>query len=462
MSNSLPDNRVGIEELDPAISARVSLFLAGGILVSLAGLFGGMQYVILAIALGLAVLVIRKPEEAISAGWLFMLAAMTFLPATGRFHYIDAQTEGIDWQQYYWALGSLIIVLAGLYSVGWSRLSRSPAAVKAFFLVAVVSAIFGFFRGNDASYVIRQLYGSVLFVWYFAIANAAGDEELVFRRVKTFGVMVAFAFFVYYVTAFPQWGFHKEDTSLPIQMGILATLLFVKGVVERRASWILPSGMLVAASFLLFFRNILLTFCFGAALAVAMSTTSRTRRLVCFIVAGLILLPSVLPFGAQYVLDVLADKVPGVYDILPEGTQSSATLMDRSIQIGAAGLVLLRSPILGGGMGTEVSWDSELGSRDERYLDNGWAYLMAKMGAAGILSFGWLLFIVARCMSRQTLAISISLTAILTIVMFSEPAPFQFTMSPIVGALAGLMYARKHGRTGVLLGPLHPQGSPNS
>jgi len=403
-----------------------------------------MQYVIIALALGLAILVARKPEESVPAGLLFMLAAMTLLPARARFHYVDSQTIGIDWQQYYWAAGSLIIALAALYGVGLSALLRAPASLKVFLLVAIASAIFGFFRGNEISYVIRQLYGSILFVLYFVIAGVAGDEELLFRRLKTFGILIAVAFFVYYASVFNEWGFHKEDTSLPIQMGVFATLLCVKGLIEKRLSWITSSGVLFIASFLLFFRNILLTFFFAATLALAMQSTSRMRRLFCFAVAALILLPSVFPSGAQFAADLLEEKAPRLYNLLPEGTRDAKTLMDRNIQFVAGAALLLQSPVLGGGMGAELTWSSALGDRDEKFVDNGWAYLMVKMGCAGILTFGWLLITILRCMSRESLTFSISLLAILMIAMFSQPICFQFTMSPIAGALAGILYVRKH------------------
>ncbi len=444
MNTTLTIPQTAAPQPSPADLARLSLLLAGAIVVALAGILGGMQYVIIALALGLAILVARKPKEAVPAGWLFMLAAMTLLPATGRFHYVDSQTIGIDWQQYYWAAGSLIIVLAALYGAGFSSLIRAPMVIKMFLLVAIAAAIFGFFRGNETSYVIRQFYGSILFVLYFAIARAAGDEELLFLRLKTFGVLVAVAFFVYYATIFSEWGFHKEDTSLPIQMGIFAMLLVLKGLIDKRLSWIAYSGVLFTASFLLFFRNILLTFFFATTMALAIRSTSRMRKVLYFGIAALILLPSVFPFGAQYVLDVLTEKAPKIYDILPQGTQTSTTLMDRSIQIGASALLLVHSPVFGGGMGTDLSWVSDLGDRQEMYIDNGWAYLMAKMGCAGILAFGWLLVTILRCMSRQSLVISISLLALLMIAMFSEPICFQFTTSPIAGALAGMLYVRKY------------------
>lgn len=95
-------------------------------------------------------------------------------------------------------------------------------------------------------------------------------------------------------------------------------------------------------------------------------------------------------------------------------------------------------------MGNEFSWTSDLGDRDQAFVDNGWAYLAVKMGFLGILAFGWLLASTLRCMSKESLPISITLLAILSIAMFSEPVCFQFTMSPIAGGLAGLLYAKKH------------------
>jgi hypothetical protein len=446
MNTSLNIPQTTASQSNPADLVRLSLLVAGAIIVSLAGLLGGMQYVIIALALGLAIVVVRQPAEAVPAGWLFMLATMTLLPSEARFHYLDARTEGIDWQMYYWAAGSLIVALAGLYSVGSSSLFRAPAALKAFLLVAIASGIFGFLRGNDTSYVIRQLYGSILFVLYFVIARTAGDEDLLFRRLKTFGLLLALAFFVYYASVFSEFGFHKEDTSVTSLMGIIAAFLFVKGLVERRTSWLASSVVVFGASLLFFFRHVFLYFSFAVVLALAMRSASRIRRVFWFGVAALILLPSVFPTGAQFVLDTLQDKAPAIVEFLPDstGTKDAKTLLDRSMQLGAGAAMVMQSPVFGGGMGAILSWSGELGDRVQLFVDDGWAYLIVKMGCAGVLAFGWLLISILRCMSRRSLAISITLLAILMIAMFSEPFCFQFTTSPIAGALAGMLYARKH------------------
>jgi hypothetical protein len=449
LSTSLASTEAAVLRIPPAHSARLALLLGAMIVVSLAGLLGGMQYVIIGLAVGLAILVAHRPEEAVPAGLLFMLVAMTLLPSEARLRFIDPRYDQ-SWQMYYWAAGSLVIVLAALCRVGFSSLWRAPALLKTFLVVAVASAVFGFWRGNDPGYVVRQLYGSILLVLYFVIACAVGDEELLFLRLRTFGVLVSFAFFVYYASVFSEWGFHKEDTSLPIQMGVFAALLFVRGVLEKRLFWIAPSGVLFIASFLLFFRNILLTFLFAAALAFAVGSASRIRKLFFLGVAALILLPSIFPLGAQYVLDMLEKNAPRMYEVLPEGTSSAATLMSRNLQLVLGAAAILKSPVFGEGMGAELAWeDPARGSVEQAYVDNGWAYVMIKMGIAGVIAFGWLLFTMLRCMSRQSSTISISLLAILLIAMFSEPFCFQFTTSPIAGALAGMLYARKHGAQGV-------------
>jgi len=130
--------------------------------------------------------------------------------------------------------------------------------------------------------------------------------------------------------------------------------------------------------------------------------------------------------------------------MLPGGTRDVTSLMDRNLQLLAALDILQHSPLLGDGFGNELAWDSPVyGAFAQAYVDNGWAYIAAKMGGLGLIAFGWVLFTVLRCVSRDSLPISVSLLAIVLVAQFSEPAFFQFTTSPLCGALAGLLYARR-------------------
>jgi hypothetical protein len=421
-----------------------------------------MQYVIVALALALAVWVMREPREAVPAGWLFMLAAMILLPSEARLRFIDDRYDEV-WQMYFWAAGSLVIVLASVYRIGMSALWRVPWSMKAFVCVAVISSIYGFSIKAQPSYVVRQLYGALLFFLYFAIAQAVGDEEILFQRLKTIGLILAFALLVYYASVFSQFGFHKEDTSVTTQFGFLATFLFVKGYIEKRVNWFFSSAVILGASLLFFMRHVFLTFLFALALAIAVQSVSRVRKILCFGVAAMILLPSIFPPGAQFVVDTVEHNFPALFDVLPAGTADATSLMSRNVELVAGGAVLLQSPVLGAGMGSELSWDDPgRGFVEQAFVDNGWAYLMVKMGLVGILVFIWVLFTILRCVSRASLAVSICLIAILAVAMFSEPICFQFTTSPIAGALAGLLYARKYPRVNSSHSVLATQPAPEA
>jgi len=56
MNTTLTIPQTAAPQPSPADLARLSLLLAGAIVVALAGILGGMQYVIIALALGLAIL----------------------------------------------------------------------------------------------------------------------------------------------------------------------------------------------------------------------------------------------------------------------------------------------------------------------------------------------------------------------------------------------------------------------
>lgn len=443
INSSLVGNQNVIPQVAPADLARVTLLLAGMVVVSVAALLGGMQYIISVLALGLAVVVVRRPREAVPAGWLFMFAAMILLPSSARLQFIDSRYAETYWQMYYWAVGSLVIVLAGFYRIGLSSLLHAPPSLKAFFLVTIASTIFGLLSGNELGQVIRQLYGSMLLVLYFVIARASADEELLFRRLKVFGVLLAFAFFVYYASVFSQFGFHKEDTSLMTQAGIFAILLFVEGLITKRLPSLASSGVLLTVSVLEFRRHIILTFLFAVAVTLAVQSTTRLRRICYIAISLLIWLPSIFPSMAQVVSDQLA-KVPAIYQRLPEGIENTESLMSRNLQLVVGANALLQSPLFGEGMGGKTVALYDQNVVEHSFVDNGWAYVIVRMGGAGILAFCWFLVTVLRCMSRQSLVVSVCFLAVLLVAFYTEPIFFQFTLSPIAGALAGILYAKKH------------------
>jgi len=208
-------------------------------LVPLAALTGSMAFLMMVLAGALAVRVWFQPQEAPSAGVGFLIACNVFFPSSARY---DWSWRDFGGQMYYWATGLLIITLAAVIRIGIRSLLRVPASVKAFALVSVVSTVVGFAHGNARSYVIRQLYGSLLLVAYFAIAFRVGNEELFLRRLRTFGLLCAAGFFVYYALEFGEYGFHKEITSLGTLEGAGAILCFAKGLTEKRRGWMVSAA----------------------------------------------------------------------------------------------------------------------------------------------------------------------------------------------------------------------------
>ncbi len=426
-------------QLWPAVLGSVAVLLL--IAAPLAVVFGIMKYLVIALAVWLAVWVFQNPKEAISAGILFNLAAYVLLPSSNRFEWSWQTVE--PWELYYHATGLLIITLAAVLRLGPRALLRVPGPVKAFLLVASAAALVGFSNGNSPSYVIRQFYGSLLLVLYFAIAYQAGDERLFLRRLRTFGVLCAAGFFVYYAAVFSQYGFHKEATSLGTLCGAVAILCFVTGTTEKRFSWIASAMILLGVPLLLVERRIILTFVLGLTLAQAMKATTRKMKLFLYSAAVLVMLPGIFPLSAAILVESLM-TVPGLEKILPAEAIDVSSLADRTLELPVSLGMLQKSPVLGNGFGSQISWDSPVyGLMEQAYVDNGWAYLMVKAGAAGILAFSWFLWMILGAISRKSLAISVCFLSMLLVTLFTEPVFFQFSTSPFLGSLAGLLYARK-------------------
>jgi hypothetical protein len=426
-------------QLWSAMVASVAVLLL--IAAPLAVVGGGMKYLVIALAVFIAVLVFQNPKEAISAGTLFILAAGVLLPSSNRFEWTWRTEE--PWELYYQATGLLIITLAAVLRIGPRALLRVPAAVKVFLLVAMAAAVVGFLNGNPPSYVIRQFYGSLLLVLYFAMAYQAGDEQLFLRRLRTFGVLCATGFFVYFAAVFSEYGLHKEQVSAATLAGAVAILCFVTGTTEKRFLWITSALILLGVPLLLIERRIIVTFVLGVVLAQAMKASTRKKKLFYYSAAVLVMLPGIFPSSAAILVERLI-TVPGLEKILPAEAIDVRSLAGRALELAPSLSVLQKSPVLGNGFGGTIAWDNpDLGFMEQAYVDDGWAYLMVKMGTAGILAYIWFVSTILGAISRKSLAISVCFLSMLLVTLFTEPVFFQFSTSPLLGALAGLLYARK-------------------
>jgi hypothetical protein len=429
-----------ISRQQSALSAPPLLIFWIGIfsLLPIAALFGGMVLLLMSLAVVLAVMVYKRPQEAAGAGILYLFACNVVLPHSARF---DGITQ--PWEMHYWAAGLLIVTAAAVARLGLRRVLTVPRSAKVFLLVAFAAALYGLTHGAAFSYVVRQFYGVLLLVVYFGVALHSGSEELLLRRIRTFGVLCAFCFFVYYIAVFGEYGFHKEIGFNGTEACLLAIVLFISGAERRKPAWVIGGTALLLVPALFFMRGAVLTFLMALPLALATKLKSMRLRILCWSASALIALPAIYPPVAQTVIDQIS-KVPVIERILPPGIQDADTLLDRTVQLAAAVSTVQAHPWLGAGLGSDIEFESAImGFQQVAFVDSGWAYLLQKMGLLGAAAFLWFLITVLRGVSRKSAALSACLLSVTFVACFSQPVFFHFTTAPFIGTFAGLLYANR-------------------
>jgi len=274
---------------------------------------------------------------------------------------------------------------------------------------------------------------------YFVFAREYGDEALFLRRTFAYGAFLATSFLAYYAAVFTEYEIHKELTTVGIQAAIFAILLAAKGGWK---SWVV-AGLLLLVPLLLVSRHAIVAFPIAIVLLWAMTAKSTLQRWGYTALACGLLVASLVPPVVGIILDAALGNAT-VDRFLPEGARDSTSIADRGIELVEAGVITEASPLFGSGMGSSLEWNSMWrGDWEQAYVDNGWAYLLTKMGLAGLLTFLWFAAGLIRRMSAEASGLSACLLTLLLFVMWSEPVFFQFTTSPFAGVLAGLLWARK-------------------
>ena len=389
-----------------------------------------------AAAIVLAVRVALQPVRAIYVGPLFLMAANVFLPSQARFFDYGQASQ---WEMYFWASGILLVTLAAIPKLGLRPFLRAPRSLQAFLAVALAASVYGFLLGNDASYILRQLFGAMLLFAYFVFAREYPQEGLFLLRTRTWGAFLAVSFLVYYAAVFHELGIHKELTTVGIQAAIFAILLVAHG---GWRSWGV-AGLLFLVPLLLVSRHAIVAFPLALVVLWAIRAQSRLRRWVCAALAAGLLVASVVPLVVAGILDTALGNAT-VDRLLPDGARDSSSIEDRGIQLVEVRFVAEESPVLGRGMGSSLEWTSVLrGDWEQPYVDNGWAYLLTKMGLTGLLTILWFAGALVLRISAAAYGPAACLLTLLLFVMWSEPVFFQFTTAPFAGVIAGFVWAGK-------------------
>src|SRR5712692_1787105 len=255
-----------------------------------------MAVLLSATALVLAARVYSRPRSVIFVGPLFLITANVLLPAHALF--ADWGLEG-QWEMYVWAAGILLITLAPIPKLGLGPIFRAPRSLQAFLLAAIAASFYGYLQGNDPSYVLRQLYGSMLLFAYFLFAREYADEDLLLRRTRTYGAFLACSFLAYYVAVFSEYGIHKEVTTVGTQAAIFAILLAAQG---GGKSWAV-AGLLFLVPLLLVARHVIVAFPIAIVLVWAITAKSMLQRWVCTALACGLLVATLAPPVAGIILD---------------------------------------------------------------------------------------------------------------------------------------------------------------
>lgn len=418
--------------LAPSDAFAVAGTLSGIICVVGATLMGGIPALSLIFAAVLAVRVYRSPKDVIVAGPIFLLAINVFFPSVARF---DANNGTEPWEMYYWATGILLITTAALLKLKAGDWLHLPKSLIAFLSVSAAASVYGLVRGNVPSYVIRQWFGTLLFGAYFLFAANLGDEEYFLRKMRAYATPCMLAFVAYYLAVFSQYGMHKEITTLGTQGGMLASLFVAKGGWR----WWSSAAVLALAPILLVERRSLATLALAIVLVGGWVRRSKLWRWISGLLACLIILFSLAPPYVTMVSDaVLGNNM--VDSMLPDGARDASSIEDRGLQLVEAGIIVVRSPLLGNGMGSLLAWESAVrGPMEQAYVDNGWAYVATKMGLCGLFAFLWFAAGLIRRMPLGSVPLSVCLLSSLLIVMWAEPVFLQFTTSPFLGVIAGLL-----------------------
>ncbi len=437
--SSVPIGPVGLKRPVSAVALSTVFWMALATLLPAAELLGGMAVVMMALAVGLSVAVWVRPQEAPAAGVLYLFACSVIFPYGARLIF-DAPNSG---EMYYWAVGLFLITATAMARLGVWKTLASHWSLKALLAVAMIASFWGVRQGVAASYVLRQFYGVFLMIVYFGIALHTGSEDLLVRRIQTFGSLCAIMFFIYFAWVFAEYGFHREQTTTGTQAALLAAVLFVAGIERRKPSYFAGAILLLCVPLLLFQRGAVLLFLSVLPLAGAIYFRTIKARLLFGLIFIFIALPAYVPGIAGMVGEYIGNSSK-LAAVVPGDAIASDTLLDRALQLGAAMETVRAHPLLGMGMGSEIGWDSPtLGYREVPFIENGWAYLLQKMGILGAVAFGGFLFAILGGISRESLGLSACLLAAILLTMFNESVFFHFTTSPFVGTFAGLLLARK-------------------
>jgi O-antigen ligase len=473
--------RCGISALDRRIALPTGIALLrpvyaiGGALAAGAALYvGGIEALTITIAGLVALWAFAEPRTALWLVTAFMIFLFVFFQSTAPLG------EELPGEFLNWGIGVALItsglLIATLFSsqADWGlarrRMATAPGlAIVALLIVILASAVDGLVVGNQFFVVARQLFGCLLLPIYFLLCVALLRTPLeVDRWMRCVSWVIALGS-VWYVQrisllSLGHGSYYREQSPLVAYGGAVAVAAWAQLVQPRRiALWVqsLAQFMLCVMAILLMGSRT----AFGSVLAAIAGVTGLAlwRRRGFLIALTVFLIP--IGFGvAQYGLTGLVEnrgltgQIAGRFIfVLSEDRSYQGRVLQTEVVLN----MVNERPILGAGMGSVNSFFMPGEHRVKvASVDNGWGFLLLKMGYLGLAVFLILVGMVLRTalsglprlqgkMLRvdRLAALGVFLYALVS--FLSGPIFFHFSAAPFFGTFLGVLVTLGDAREGV-------------
>lgn len=432
--------------------------------------YGGIATGTITIAVMIALSAFPEPRTALWLSTAFMVYLFVFFQSTAPLG------EELPAEFLFWGIGVALItgglLLGSLFSsqVDWSIARRrlaSPAslAMLAMLVLMLASTIYGLAAGNQLFVVERQLFGCLLLpVFYFlgvSLFRTIQEVDVWLRRVS-WAVALGSLWYAEKLSriSLARGTYYREQSPLVAYAGAIAVVAWVAVLNERklsrRAEALVQFLACVFATLLMGNRAAL----GSAAIAIALVTSMVLwKRRILFLALVMALVPvgtGLAPYlmtrllESRHLTGMIADRF---LFVLSEDRSYQGRVAQTQVVMD----MVNQRPILGAGMG---SMNSFVMPGEHRLkvasVDNGWGFLLLKMGYAGLVVFLALLgFLLKAGLSGlgqdmredlRRLRISVVGLFFYAIVSFlGGPIFFHFSVAPFFATFLGAQITLRDG-----------------
>jgi O-antigen ligase len=444
---------------------------------SAAWVLAGIEAATMLLALLIGGFALVQPRSGLWASTAFMVYAFVFFQRSSQ-----AGSE-MPWEFYYWAAGISIITL-GLCIArlrvprGRSSSTKTPQQAKfdramlLMLLVILVAALYGLYEGNNFLAVARQLFGCLLLPVYYWLGKSffrTPEDVDHWLHLVSWAVVAGAGWYAAKLAVMSVWegAYYREQSQLGTYVGAIGAVLFVQFLEGRRfrKRLLLGAAFVVCVLALVMLGARVITGSL-AATSLIFAFVRREKRSLARRFLGLAFLVAVGSFAVTAFAQLVQE--PGLLGQIadrfsPYQLDEDNSYVGRLAQWQEVADITQQHPLLGAGLGAEFSYSFLLAAGTPQsyvttYVDNGWGFVLLKMGTLGLVAFLFLagtflwfgLDRVAHCSDPGVKLIHKCLLAIVLyglIGFIGGPSFFHFTQSGFFGTACGALAALAGERT---------------